>query len=154
MGSYKQALRRCEIFLWASTFFRLETKQKNVSANVSSKIETSVKLSANVQSKIETLALFIGYPRSGHTIIGSLLDAHPHIIISNELDIFERWREWTKAEKTRENLINKIYENSYKQSQGSGFRSATKDFGRTYAVPNQWQGNYKDYIKVSCSTFF
>ena len=103
----------------------------------------SLELNANVQSKIETFALFIGYLRSSHTIIGSLLDAHPQIVISNELDIFERWEEWTKAEKTRENLINKVFENSHTQSQGSeGFRSAAKNHGRTYAMPNQWQGDY------------
>jgi hypothetical protein len=110
-----------------------------------------VKLSTEIQSRIQTLALFIGYPRSGHTLIGSLLDAHPHIVIANELDIFQRWTEWTEAEKTRENLINKMYENSFRQAQDIGYRSAEKRYGRTYAVPNQWQGRYKDYIKVSCS---
>ena len=95
------------------------------------------------------MVLFIGYPRSGHTLIGSLLDAHPHIIVSNELDIFETWSSvWSDAEKTRENLINKMYENSYRQSNGEGFRSATKHNGRNYAVPHQWQGKYKNYIKV------
>jgi hypothetical protein len=111
----------------------------------------SVKLSAEIQSKIEVLALWVGYPRSGTTLIGSLMDAHPHIIISNELNIFQRWTEWTKAEKTRENLINKMYENSYTQAAHKGFRSPTR-VGRTYFVPNQWQGRYKDYIKVSCPT--
>ena len=110
-----------------------------------------MKLSAEIQSRIETLALFVGYPRSGHTLIGSLLDAHPHIVIANELDIFQKWTEWTEVEKTRENLLNKMYENSYIQAQGEGYRSATKS-GHTYSVPNQWQGRYKDYIKVSCRT--
>ena len=95
--------------------------------------------------------MFVGYPRSGHTLIGSLLDAHPHIVIANELDIFQKWTEWAEAEKTRENLLNKMYENSCIQAQGKGYRSATK-VGRTYSVPNQWQGKYKDYIKVCCLT--
>ncbi|XP_028411219.1 uncharacterized protein LOC114533817 [Dendronephthya gigantea] len=110
---------------------------------------TSMKLSADIQSKIETLVLFIGYPRSGHTLIGSLLDAHPHVVIANELNIFERWTEWKNEEKTRENLLNKMYDNSYKQSVShKGYRSTAKNRGRSYAVPNQWQGKYKDYIKV------
>ena len=121
------------------------------SINVEPQENISVKLSPEIQSRIETLALFIGYARSGHTLIGALLDAHPHIVIANELDIFERWKEWTDEEKTRENVMNKIYENSYIQTQDVGYRSATKRKGRTYAVPNQWQGKYKDYIKVSFS---
>jgi hypothetical protein len=36
--------------------------------------------------KVECFCLFIGYPRSGHTIIGALLDAHPEIVISVEAD--------------------------------------------------------------------
>ena len=115
-------------------------------------LESKRSIPLELQSKIKTLALFIGYPRSGHTLISSLLDAHPHMVISNELDIFERWREWTLTEKTRENIFNRIYQNSQYHSQGSGFRSPTRNRGRTYAVPNQWQGRYENYIKVSFST--
>ncbi|MBI2706451.1 MAG: sulfotransferase [Actinobacteria bacterium] len=34
----------------------------------------------------ERYCFFIGYPRSGHTLVASLLNAHPEIIISHELD--------------------------------------------------------------------
>jgi hypothetical protein len=37
---------------------------------------------------VERWCFFVGYPRSGHTLVGSLLDAHPEIVISNELDAF------------------------------------------------------------------
>ncbi len=41
--------------------------------------------------------MFIGYPRSGHSLIGSLLDAHPNIIISHELNVLKKlymgWKE-------------------------------------------------------------
>ena len=37
---------------------------------------------------VERWCFFVGYPRSGHTLLGSLLDAHPDIVISNELDAF------------------------------------------------------------------
>lgn len=36
----------------------------------------------------ERFCFFIGYARSGHTLLASLLDAHPDIAISNELDSF------------------------------------------------------------------
>jgi len=36
--------------------------------------------------QVEYFCLFIGYARSGHTIIGALLDAHPEIVISIEAD--------------------------------------------------------------------
>lgn len=37
---------------------------------------------------IHTFCCFIGYSRSGHTIVGSLLDAHPNIVISTEAHAF------------------------------------------------------------------
>jgi hypothetical protein len=39
--------------------------------------------------KVKTFCCFIGYSRSGHTLVGSLLDAHPDIIISTESDAFK-----------------------------------------------------------------
>ena len=35
---------------------------------------------------VRTYLLFIGHGRSGHSIVGSLLDAHPEAIVSDELD--------------------------------------------------------------------
>jgi Sulfotransferase family len=35
---------------------------------------------------IECFCLFIGYARSGHSLIGSLLNAHPEVVVSHELD--------------------------------------------------------------------
>ncbi len=37
---------------------------------------------------IHTFCCFIGYSRSGHTVVGSLLDAHPKIVISTEAHAF------------------------------------------------------------------
>ena len=38
--------------------------------------------------------MFVGYPRSGHSLVGSLLDAHPDAVIAHELDVlrFLRFR--------------------------------------------------------------
>lgn len=36
-------------------------------------------------SKIHTFVLFVGYPRSGHSLIGSIMDAHPNVIIAHEV---------------------------------------------------------------------
>jgi hypothetical protein len=38
--------------------------------------------------EIERFCFFIGYARSGHTLLASLLDAHPEVVVSNELDAF------------------------------------------------------------------
>lgn len=35
---------------------------------------------------VRAFVQFVGFPRSGHSLIGSVLDAHPHAVISHELD--------------------------------------------------------------------
>lgn len=35
---------------------------------------------------VERFCFFIGYARSGHSLVGSLLNAHPSVVISHELD--------------------------------------------------------------------
>ena len=41
----------------------------------------------DVFAGIETVILFIGYPRSGHSVVGALLDAHRDMVIAHELDV-------------------------------------------------------------------
>jgi hypothetical protein len=75
----------------------------------------------------------LGYPRSGHSLIGALLNAHPNMVIAHELgDLkyaylgFKRWQ---------------IYYLLMKKAE----LSAEKDCklgGYNYNVPNQWQGKF------------
>jgi len=39
--------------------------------------------------KVRTYVMFVGYPRSGHSLIGSLLDAHPNVVIAHEMDALQ-----------------------------------------------------------------
>lgn len=42
-------------------------------------------LSREVISAIRYFCVFAGYPRSGHSFIGSIIDAHPHMILGDEV---------------------------------------------------------------------
>ncbi|NEO53876.1 MAG: sulfotransferase [Okeania sp. SIO3B5] len=43
-------------------------------------------INRNLFHNVEKYCMFIGYPRSGHSLLGGLIDAHPNIILGNELD--------------------------------------------------------------------
>ena len=43
------------------------------------------------RSHLTAFLLFVGYSRSGHTLVGSLLDGHPNAIIGNEYGALARW---------------------------------------------------------------
>jgi len=61
--------------------------------------------------------LFIGTPRSGHSILGAILDAHPLVIVSHEVNALERISEGVNGE----DLFSMILENS--ETQASAGRS-------------------------------
>lgn len=78
--------------------------------------------------------MFIGWPRSGHSLFGSILDAHPNFVISHELDALPL----VDGGFSRDQLFWSIIENSQAFAQkGRGWS------GYSYAVPNQWQGRYE-----------
>ena len=87
---------------------------------------------------IETFCVFIGYPRSGHSLIASLLDAHPEMVFSNELNVLR----YIKYKFTREQIFYLIVENSRILSERGRIHT-----GYSYRVENQWQGRYRK-IKV------
>ncbi len=75
--------------------------------------------------------MFIGYPRSGHSIIGSLLDAHPDVVIANELGAVELFR----RHYGRNQIASLILANSRRYGKAGRANSGYK-----YQVPDQWQG--------------
>jgi hypothetical protein len=40
-------------------------------------------------AEVDHFLLFVGYPRSGHSLIGSLLNAHPEMVVAHELGVFD-----------------------------------------------------------------
>jgi len=87
---------------------------------------------------VEKYCMFVGYPRSGHSLVGSLLDAHPNIIVAHELNALRYFeRGFSKR---------KIY---YLLLRGSQRHAAAgrRETKYSYEVPNQWQGKFKS-IKV------
>jgi hypothetical protein len=84
-----------------------------------------------------TFCLFIGYPRSGHSLVGSLLDAHPDVAIANEVNVL---RLLAEGGVTRGELIETLLMTSEEDASRSLGRRAT---GYSYAIPDQWQGQVR-----------
>jgi hypothetical protein len=83
---------------------------------------------------LERFCLFVGYPRSGHSLVGSLLDAHPEMIIAHELHVLR----YLRYGFSREQIFALLLERSGVQAEAG--RAAT---GYSYVVPNQWQGRFR-----------
>ena len=81
--------------------------------------------------------------RSGHSIVGTMLDSHPHIVKANELGVFGKVLNHRKVD--RSFLFNEIWRTSYGR--------ATKDLhssvkGYSLAFDGLYQGSYQSYINV------
>lgn len=78
--------------------------------------------------------MFLGYPRSGHTLIASLLNAHPEMVIAHELNVLRYVQRGFSRERIFALLLRR-----------------DRDFGRIgrcwsrydYAVPGLWQGTWR-----------
>ncbi|MCP5054187.1 MAG: sulfotransferase [bacterium] len=84
--------------------------------------------------QLEYFCTFIGYPKSGHSLVGALLDAHPNMIISHELHVLKCMEMGIK----RESIYRLIMENSQYYA-----RNGRSWSGYSYLVPHQWNGKYK-----------
>jgi Sulfotransferase family len=84
---------------------------------------------------VETYCMFLGYPHSGHSLIGSLLDAHPNAIVAHELDALK----FVGAGFGKHQLYNLLLDNSRRFAQrGREWNSYA------YEVSQQWQGRFNE----------
>jgi len=88
---------------------------------------------------IKNYVFFIGYPRSGHSLIGSLLDAHPEMVISNELNSLY----FFQKNYFRYQIFYFILRNSMNHAKVGRSNS---DYN--YIVPEQWQGRYNKLVCI------
>ncbi|MGQ0745132.1 MAG: sulfotransferase family protein [Acidimicrobiales bacterium] len=86
---------------------------------------------------VEAYCLFVGHARSGSTLVGSLLSAHPQAVIAHELDTlrFVQWR-YTRAQ-----LFHLVLRRDAEFS-ARGRRHG--DNGYDYSVAGSWQGEHTD----------
>lgn len=86
---------------------------------------------------VQAFCLFVGYPRSGHSIFGACLNAHRDAVVSHELGAQQLVLEGC----SREVLYSRIL------ARASWFNLRGNRSNYRYAVPNQWQGRF-DALRV------
>ena len=89
--------------------------------------------SSKAFNNLSTYCMFIGYARSGHSLIGALLDAHPNVIIADQLDALEQ----IQAGIGKQDLFQLLLHNSRSRVEQGRARG-----GHSYHVPGQWQGRF------------
>ena len=118
-----------------------------------SRVDNFLHLTKDEIDGVQKFVYFIGYARTGHSIIGSMMDAHPNMIITHEYQMFEGNDSTLKAEdRTKTRLFNHIYKHSFQESR-AGLRTADRDSkGYSLDVPGAWQGRFQT-LKVIGNKF-
>lgn len=87
---------------------------------------------------VRTHCLFIGHARSGHSIVGALLDAHPGAIVSDELDALRYVSAGFDRGQVMGLSIAVSRDGADRQRRKNGRNGGTY----SYFVPGQWQGRW------------
>ena len=80
---------------------------------------------------VERFCLFLGYPRSGHTLPGAMLNAHPNALIAHELDALQ----YVDMGFGRDALFSLLVDRDQWFC-----RRGCEWTGYSYTIPNQSQG--------------
>ncbi len=92
---------------------------------------------------VKNFVLFIGYPRSGHTLVGFLLDAHPHVIVASQTSALR----YLGHHFDMQQIFHLLVQNSRRVA-----KTGREQRRYSYEVPNQWQGRYEKLEVIGEST--
>ena len=141
-GDAENASREIPRGLLEKTSGQVEKNVKRIKEN-----KLPSKLPQRVIDRVRTFVFFLGHPRSGHSIVASLMDSHPHVVISHEADVFSKIYRGSLAP-TKQEIFNAIWKNT-RRTIISGKRAESHDEkGYTLFVDGLYQGRYSDYIDV------
>ncbi len=121
-------------------FFRKQSRQLRRKASLPAAYLRSRRRARSeraVFADLRLFCLFVGYPRSGHSLVGALLDAHPDIAIAHELHVLR----YARYGFGRDQLLALVLENSERAAS-----SGREQTGYSYAVPGQWQGRIRRFL--------
>jgi hypothetical protein len=98
-------------------------------------MHTAPSLRENDYSQLRAFCLFIGYPQSGHSLVGALLDAHPDAALAHGADVVSIALMETPR---RDDLFAALLDNSRDAA-----TSGRMQTGYSYAVAGSWQGRVR-----------
>jgi hypothetical protein len=88
-------------------------------------------------ANVSSFCFFIGHTKSGGTMIGALLDAHPNIVLADEIDTLD----YVNSDYSREQIFHILLKGSRREAM-KGRVTARRLEAYSFEVKNQWQGRY------------
>ena len=105
----------------------------------------NVTLPKDIIDRVKTFVFFLGHAHSGHSIVGSLMDAHPHMVVAYEANVFQDLCTGNLAP-NKDDIFNRIWRNTVVGTM-HGHRVNMKK-GYSLLVDGLYEGKYVDHIEV------
>jgi hypothetical protein len=96
---------------------------------------------------VRTFCFFVGHNKSGTSMVGALLDAHPNVVLADEVDALQ----YVQAGFRRDQIFHLLLKGSRTEAR-KGRVTARRLEPYSYWVPGQWQGRYSTPLVVGDST--
>lgn len=97
-------------------------------------------LPGSVIHGVKRFLFFVGYTWSGHNLAASMLDAHPHIVISHEYSVFDKWQVQPNKHSDKNWLFNTLYSASHSMTVNHSTLNLV--------IPGSWQGRYETSLSI------
>ena len=102
-------------------------------------------LPGNVIRGVKRFLFFVGYTGIGHSLVASMLDAHPHVVISHEYSLFDKWQMQPNEHNDKRWLFNTLYsESRFPTSHSTVVNGSTMNL----VIPGSWQGRYETFLSI------
>ena len=85
--------------------------------------------------EVRTFCFFVGHNKSGTSLLGGLLDAHPNVIVSDEVDALQ----YVESGFARDQIFHLLLKGSRSEAR-KGRVTARRLQPYSFLVPGQWQG--------------
>jgi hypothetical protein len=97
--------------------------------------------------QVRSYCMFVGHARSGGSIVGALLDAHPRIVLADELDVLQL----VGAGFSRDQIYHLLIARAQRQARKGRTKGGRDGKVLSYHVPGQWQGRFERLEVIGAS---
>jgi hypothetical protein len=120
-----------------AAFRSLDRRRRRLLARVAARRQP------DLASGAETVCLFIGHVKSGGSLIGAMIDAHPDALIADEVDALDH----LAAGFTRQELLAVMAKGSRREAM-KGRVTARRLQPYSLAIEDQWQGRHRQALVI------
>ena len=94
---------------------------------------------------VKFFVIFVGHARSGTSITGALLDAHPHVILSNEFYILHQMASYPSLYSTKRRIMDALAVRQRRMVEH--FKESTRK-GYSLYINGSSMGSYVDHVDI------